>query len=311
MVAIAVPGFLGHAVLRTVIEAGTAVVDISFSPEDPMVLHDFASEKGVRAIVDCGVAPGLSNVLVGFSAAEFERLDDVLILVGGLPRKRVWPWEYRAVFSPTDVLEEYVRPCRVRLDGREVVRPALSEVELVEFPQVGTLEAFLTDGLRTLLQTIPARTLREKTLRYPGHAERMRLLREAGFLDASPIQVGDGMVSPRNLTERLLFPSWKLGSGEEEFTILRVSLVGERGRERRRIEWDLFDVTDPATGFTSMARTTGFPCAALVRMLADGSWSRPGVHPPERLGGDRALVDRLLSELQARGVRLTRREETL
>jgi saccharopine dehydrogenase-like NADP-dependent oxidoreductase len=192
----------------------------------------------------------------------------------------------------------------MRENGEEVVVPALSGVELVDLPHVGSVEAFYTDGLRTLLQTIPARTLREKTLRYPGHAEKMRMLREGGFFSDEPLQVGDISIAPRRVTEKLMFKDWALPEGDEEITVLRVVVVGRKGTKTQRITWDLYDRTDQATGDTSMARTTGFPCAIVARMLADGRWTEPGVHPPETLGRDAALTDDLLAELRRRGVQL-------
>lgn len=302
VVVLAMPGFLGHRTLGRVVECGKPVVDISFSPEDPYEWDDLARRNGVPALVDFGVAPGLSNLLVGRSVPEFDAVTGIAIFVGGLPSRRVWPWEYRAVFSPTDVLEEYTRPCRIRRGGQEVVVPALSEVELVEFTSVGTLEAFLTDGLRTLLRTQSAPNLVEKTLRYPGHADKMRVLRESGFFGTEPIDVGETRVVPRQLTERLLFPAWELPAGESEFTVLRVEVTGTRGGASKSTVWELFDSTDHAAGATSMARTTGFPCAIAARMLADGAWLRPGIHPPEILGADPAITARILSQLEARGV---------
>lgn len=307
----AVPGALGFAVLETVIGAGRPVIDISFMPEDPFELDALAQRCGVPAVVDCGVAPGLSNWLVGRSAAELDEVDTVEILVGGLPVKRVWPYEYRAVFSPSDVIEEYTRPCRLRENGAEVVVPALSGIERVDFDEAGTLEAFYTDGLRTLLRTIPARTMREKTLRYPGHAEKMMLLREGGFLDPTPRRVGGVEVAPRAVTEALLFQAWALADGEEEFTVLRVAVTGRGGGERRRSVWNLFDRTDRATGTTSMARTTGYPCAIVARLLAEARWNRPGVVPPEVLGAEAGLTEFLLEELSRRGVRIRLQVETL
>ena len=311
VVALAVPGFLGTAALRAVIAARKPVVDISFSPESPLAADVEAKAAGVPVVVDCGVAPGLSNLFVGRSVAELDAAEDVVILVGGLPVRRVWPFEYRLVFSLTDVLEEYTRPSRFREHGRTVVRPALSDPELVELPRVGTLEAFNTDGLRTLLCTVDAPNLKEKTLRFPGHAERMRMLREAGFLDATPIDVEGAKVRPRALTEALLREAWRLPDGEDEFTVLRVEVTGTKAGTKRRITWDLYDRTDPRTRTTSMARTTGFPCAIVARLLAAGVWTRPGIHPPETLGRDESLTARILRELGARGVSVERRDESL
>ena len=308
VVALAVPGFLGTHALRAVIRAGKPVADISFSPEDPLDFDAEAKAAGVPAIVDCGVAPGLSNLFVGRSVASLDATDEVVVLVGGLPVRRVWPFEYRLVFSLTDVIEEYTRPSRFRENGHEVVRPALSDPEYVDLPRVGTLEAFNTDGLRTLLRTIDAPNLKEKTLRFPGHIEKMRMLRDAGFFDQAPIRVGGVEVTPRALTEALLHKAWTLPPGDDEFTVLRVEVAGTRGGVKKRIVWDLYDQTDPKTRVTSMARTTGFPCAIIARLLAEGAFTRPGVHPPEVLGRDEALTSRILRELEERGVSVSRHE---
>lgn len=298
----AVPGALGHAALAAVLQAGRPVVDIAFAPEDPLQLDALARKAGVTAVVDCGVAPGLSNWFAGRSCAGLEQTESIEILVGGLPFRRYWPYEYRSVFSPTDVVEEYTRPCRMREGGVEKVVPALSGVEPVGFARVGTLEAFNTDGLRTLLRTLDVPTLTEKTMRWPGHAERMRMLRETGFFDERPRSFGGVNLAPRTMTEALLFEAWAPLDDDEEFTVLRVIATGRRDGRRRRQVWELFDRTDPESGATSMARTTGFPCAIVAGMVARGEWSRPGVHPPESLGQDAALTQRLLIELRARGV---------
>jgi lysine 6-dehydrogenase len=308
VVALAVPGFMGTQALRAVIRARKPVVDISFSPEDPLALDDEAKAAGVPVIVDCGVAPGLSNLFVGRSVASLDATGDVVVLVGGLPVRRVWPFEYRLVFSLTDVIEEYTRPSRFRENGCEVVRPALSDPEYVDLPRVGTLEAFNTDGLRTLLRTIDAPNLKEKTLRFPGHIEKMRMLRDAGFFDRTPVSVGGVDVVPRALTEALLHTAWALPPGDDEFTVLRVEVAGTRDGERRRVVWDLYDRTDPKTRATSMARTTGFPCAIVARLLAEGALTRPGVQPPEVLGRDEALTARILREVEERGVSISRHE---
>ncbi|HEY0593987.1 MAG TPA: saccharopine dehydrogenase C-terminal domain-containing protein, partial [Thermoanaerobaculia bacterium] len=264
----AVPGRLGTAMLRTVIEERKPVADISFAPENPLELDGLARDRGVTAIVDCGVSPGLSNLAVGRAFAKLGMLDEAVIFVGGLPVERRWPYEYRIVFSATDVIEEYTRPARLVEGGRLVVKEALSEPEPVDIPGVGTLEAFNTDGLRTLLQTVRATNMKEKTLRYPGHAERMRMLRDTGFFADAAVRVGEVEIAPRALTETLLFRAWKRPAGEEELTVLRVVAVGEAGRTPVRYTFDLFDRTDTATGETSMARTTGFPCSIMVQMLA-------------------------------------------
>ena len=302
----AVPGRIGTAMLRAVIETGTPISDISFAPENPLELDALAREKGVTAVVDCGVSPGLSNLAVGRAAAKLARIDDAVIFVGGLPVERRWPYEYRIVFSATDVIEEYTRPARLIEAGRMVVKPALSEPEPVEFAGVGTLEAFNTDGLRTLVDTVKATNMKEKTLRYPGHADRMRMLRETGFFSDEPERVGGVEVVPRALTERLLFRAWRRPEGEEELTVLRVVASGQTADGKKRtFTFDLFDRTDEATGETSMARTTGFPCSIMAQMLVRGELRRPGVLPPELFAGDDAVYAKLVAELAKRGVKFT------
>jgi lysine 6-dehydrogenase len=299
----ALPGRLGFAMLEAVLRAGKSIADISFSPEDPLSLDALARERGVTAVVDCGVSPGLSNFAVGRAAAVLDEVDNVTILVGGLPVDRRRPFGYAIVFSATDVIEEYTRPARVVEDGRVVTREALSEVETIDVPGVGTLEAFLTDGLRTLLSTVRARSMKEKTLRYPGHADAMRALRASGFFETRAVDAGGVSVSPRTVTENLLSRAWRLSEGEEEFTVLRVAVSGRsRNGVRRRYAFELLDRTNRESGMTSMARTTGFPCATAAAMLARGLYRNPGVRPPEFLAREPDVSALFLEALQARGL---------
>ncbi|MEN8151761.1 MAG: saccharopine dehydrogenase C-terminal domain-containing protein [Planctomycetota bacterium] len=302
LVVSAVPGHLGFATLRAVIEAGTDVVDIAFFPEDPFELDSLAKERGVTAVVDAGVAPGLSNLLVGRAHADLDETEEVLILVGGLPVKREWPYEYKAGFSPIDVIEEYTRPARYVQGGEVVTRPALSEPEPIDFEGVGTLEAFNTDGLRTLAATIDAPDMKEKTLRYPGHIEKMAVLRETGFFDAEPVDVDGAKVRPIDLTAALLFPMWKLGEGEADLTAMRITVAGRRDGQPVRRSFRLLDRYEPATGVHSMARTTGYTATAIARLLLEGRFAEPGVVPPEFIGRSAECVDFVLARLGERGV---------
>ena len=178
----AVPGFMGFATARAVLEAGKTLVDISFFDEDCFELDELAKAQGLTAIVDCGVAPGCGNIILGDTLRQWDHVDSFECLVGGLPAVRTWPYEYKAGFSPIDVIEEYTRPARYVKDGRTITMPALSEPELLDFEGLGTLESFNTDGLRSLIRTFPqVPDMKEKTLRYPGHIEKMRMLRELGF----------------------------------------------------------------------------------------------------------------------------------
>ncbi len=299
----ALPGHLGHRALEAAINAGKPVVDIAFAPEDPLELAASAQARGVTVVVDMGLAPGMSNVLLGHHVRTLRSVDRFECLVGGLPVERTWPFEYKAPFSPADVIEEYTRPARLREAGREVVRPALSEIERVEFPGIGTLEAFNTDGLRSLLQSYDVPDMREKTLRYPGHARMMQMLRACGFFSTDPLDLSGAQVRPRDMTSRLLFDRWMLDDADPELTVMRVTIEGTNAEGGREVHvWNLEDRRDPSSGFSSMARTTGFACCAAVELLAQGEFRSPGLHPPERLGEDPRLFDALLEYQRRRGV---------
>ncbi|NOR46315.1 MAG: saccharopine dehydrogenase, partial [Candidatus Delongbacteria bacterium] len=256
----AVPGFMGYETVKTIIECGKNVVDIAFFPEDSEPLNKLAKEKGVICITDIGVAPGICNVILGYHN-ERMKVDSYLCLVGGLPKKRTWPWEYKAPFSPCDVIEEYIRPARYKESGVEVTKTALSDPELIEFDQCGTLEAWNSDGLRSLIRTIPdVPNMKEKTMRYPGHIEKARILRESGFFSQEPIDFNGTKITPLQMTEKLLFSdnNWKLGRFEEEFTVMRIVIAGEQNGVKKKYTYDLYDEYCKDTKTSSMARTTGY-----------------------------------------------------
>jgi lysine 6-dehydrogenase len=300
----AVPGFMGFATLQAIIQAGKNVVDISFFGGDPFELDALARANGVTAVVDCGVAPGLSNMVLGYHASRMT-VEEFRCLVGGLPAVRTWPWEYKAPFSPIDVLEEYTRPARLVEHGKVVTRPALSEPELVEIAQIGTLEAFNTDGLRSLLVTMrQVPNMAEKTLRYPGHIDLVRALRESGFLSQEPITAGGSQVRPIDVTAALLFQQWRLGRGEPEFTAMEITVRGQEGETPREYVYRLLDRTDAAVGTSSMARTTGYTCTAAARLVLEGRFARVGICPPEYVGAEEGCFERVLADLAERGVQV-------
>jgi lysine 6-dehydrogenase len=304
LVVLAVPGFMGFESLKKVIEAGKNVVDISFFPEDPFLLDELAKEKGVTAVVDCGVAPGLSNVIAGYVETQLDRVESYICYVGGLPLVREWPYEYKAVFSPIDVLEEYTRPARYVEYGREVVRPALTDIELLDFPGVGTLEAFNTDGLRSLAVTLDAPFMKEKTLRYPGHANLMRIFRDSGFFSEETVNVSGESVTPINLTSKLLFDQWKLGEGESDITVFEVTMAGEIDGVSKQFSYTMLDAYDQATGTTSMARTTGYTCSIVTRQVAGGLFTQKGICPPEYVGRTPGCWQHLLAGYAERNIEL-------
>lgn len=298
----AVPGFMGFQTLRAIIESKKDVIDIAFFPEDLFELDELAKKNGVTVISDIGVAPGMSNVLIGYVDHLLDKTEKAITYVGGLPKVREWPYEYKAVFSPADVIEEYTRPARYIEHGQEVIKPALSDPELMNFPEVGTLEAFNSDGLRSLAKTIDAPFMIEKTLRYPGHIDKMKVLRETGFFDKKMIEINGVMISPLEFTSKLLFPKWQLKEGDEDVTIMQVIVEGEKDGKKLRYVYDLYDEYNPETETHSMARTTGYTATTAVRMLAAGLYKKPGVSAPEFIGQHADCVNFLLKGLAHRGV---------
>jgi lysine 6-dehydrogenase len=307
----AVPGFMGYQTLEAIIKAGRDVVDIAFFAEDPFGLDNLAKEMGVTAIMDCGVFPGMGSALIGRVARKLDTVENVLVYVGGLPEVRQWPWEYKAVFSPIDVIEEYTRPARYVENGQQVTRPALSDPELIDFADLGTLEAFNTDGLRTLGQTIGAPNMKEKTLRYPGHIDKMAVLRECGFFGDEEIEVNGQTIRPVDLTAKLLFPMWELQEGEGDLTVMQIRVEGEKNGQRLRYVYDLLDHYDHENKVSSMARTTGYTATMAARLIHEGLYTHQGISPPEYLGGEFGCVDYLLKGLEARGIFYRERVEVL
>ena len=298
----AVPGFMGFNTLKEIIKSKKNVVDIAFFPEDPFELDELAKNNNVTAVVDCGVAPGMSNILCGYAYSILDKTETILIYVGGLPVVREYPYEYKAGFSPIDVIEEYTRPARYIENGKLVIRPALSDPEFLNFDEVGTLEAFNSDGLRTLADTLNAPNMKEKTLRYPGHIEKMRMLRESGFFSQEEIEVNGNKIKPIDLTSKLLFPMWELKEGDEEFTVMKIIVEGEKDKKKIRCTYNLLDRHDKKTNTHSMARTTGYTATIVLRLIANGLFDRKGICPPEYIGQKPDCVDFVLNGLKERGV---------
>jgi len=308
LVITAVPGFMGFETLKAVINAGKNVVDISFFPEDALQLDRLAREKNVTAITDCGVAPGVSNLVIG-RYNEIMEIESFECYVGGLPKIRKKPFEYKAPFSPIDVIEEYTRPARLKENGQIVVKPALSEIELMDFDGVGTLEAFNTDGLRSILFTMPhVPNLKEKTLRYPGHAELIIALQRSGFFSTESIHFKENEIVPLLYTSAILLKEWKLTPDEEEFTVMKVIVKGKMNGADKTIEYSMIDYFDAATQTSSMSRTTGYTCTAAANAFAEGLFNEKGVLPPELVGKDEKCFDYILNYLRERNVNWIKKE---
>jgi len=297
----AVPGFLGYKTLEKIIKLKKDVVDISFFPENALDLNQLAIDNNVTAIVDCGVAPGMDNVILGHYNESYN-IESFECLVGGLPKEKKWPFCYKAPFSPIDVIEEYTRPARYVENGNLVVRPPLTDCDYVDFENVGTLESFNSDGLRSIIHTMPhIKDMKEKTLRYPGHVEYIRVLKESGFFNEDVLKGYD--ISPLEFTSKILFKEWKLGTKEKEFTVMRVTIVGtSKNGVKEKIVYDLYDEYCEETNISSMARTTGYTATAAINLFFEGLFSKKGVFPPELVGKEKGCYEFFMKYLKDRNI---------
>ncbi len=301
----AVPGFMGYKMMRDVIESKKNIVDISFYPEDPFGLDKLAKQNKVIAIMDCGVAPGMGNIIFGYHDKNM-KITDYECLVGGLPEKREWPYEYQAVFSPIDVIEEYIRPARYVQNSSLIIKEALSDTELVNFDEIGTLESWNSDGLRTLIKTMPhVPNMIEKTLRYPGCVEYLKVLRESGFFSYDEIDVNGHVIRPIDMTAKLLFPKWKMKEGDKDFTVMRIIIKGFENHKQVEYQYNLLDKFKDDT--ISMARTTGFTCTAVANLVINQKYNQIGISPPEYLGNH---FKEIKDYLEKRGVKYKMRKKS-
>lgn len=300
----ALPGDIGYSSVGAAIDAGVNMVDVSYMPENPLQLSKEAEKAGVTVVPDCGVAPGISNVLIGHSLSGLDKVERIYIMVGGLPERPIPPLGYTITWSSEGLIDEYTRTAKIVENGKVVDVKALTGLEVVEFPGVGKLEAFYTDGLRTLIQTVKdAETMWEKTLRYPGHVAKIKLLRALGFFDEKPVRVEGISLSPRKLAAKLL--EAKLRRPDiADILALKVEVHGKRGKEETRFVYYLLDHCDQKRGVSAMARTTAYPASILAQLVARGDIKIKGVVPLETLGGEDRLYERITAELEKRQIKI-------
>jgi len=299
-----VPGKYGYEMMKTVIGLGKNLVDISFMAEDFEQLDGLAKEKGVTVIPDMGVAPGMSNFLMGRGAALLDEVEDAYIYVGGIPTKPFPPFNYKITWSPKDCIQEFTRPVTVVKDGKKEVLEATAGLHLRDFPGVGTLEAFYTDGLRSLAKNIKAKNLGEMTLRWPGHVEQMRLLRTMGLFEEEPKILGGKEVVPVDIAADMLFPLWKMEpeKGDRDLTVMEIDVHGFKGSDEVTWSWYLLDYFDEKTWNTSMSRCTGCSCSIFARAVAKGLVKQKGVLPAEKLAANDELYEFVISEQKKRRI---------
>ena len=301
----ALPGRLGFELLQEAVGLGRDVVDISYTSKDPFKLNQRALSENCTLVPQCGVAPGFTNMCLGDASKRLEKMSRVRIFVGGLPQKPVPPLNYRVVFSLEDVINEYTRPVRVIENGhRKIVEP-LSGRGFLGFPGVGNLEYFLTDGLGTLPRSFPkVRNMHELTLRYPGHAETMNILRVLGYFDRRKMKVEGIQIEPRRLSIEVLKSAFSLGT-PEDLLAFRVDVEGVSRGRKVLVRYQMLDRFDRKNGVSAMARTTAYPCTSVALLLGRKRLPWRGVVPPEKIALDPELFNFVLSHLRARGIRPT------
>lgn len=306
----AMPGYLGFKTLKKTLIAGKNVVDVSFFPENCFDLDHLAKKNDLFAVVDCGLAPGMDNIILGHQDTKME-VNKFECLVGGLPAKRVWPFNFKSLFSPIDVIQEYTGPARYVENGEVVEREALSDCELMDIKRVGTLEAFNTDGLRTLIKTmdhIPY--MKEKTLRYPGHCEYIQVLKSSGFFSDQPLELNGIEFSPLEVSARILENDWKFAASEEEFTVVRTTIEGDENGKQKRYIYRMLDKTDKKSKISSMARSNGYTATAVTNFVLK---NKPpvGICPPETIGAIDGAFKFILDYLSQRDINYRLEETTI
>jgi len=289
--------------LEAVIRAGKNIVDISYFLENPFELDELAKEKGVTVLVDCGVVPGMSNIILGDHMRTM-KVTDYKVFVGGFPKSRKAPLAYKTDFPVLEVLEELSGPGRCVEDGKVVARQALAETMTIDLPKLGTMACLNADGLRTLLHTCASEipNMFEKNLRYPEYVDQMRIFDDLGFFSQTPIQVNGVSVKPLDVISAILTPVWKYEPGESDLTVMRLIISGEEDGTPATYTYDLYDQLDPATGTPSMARTTGYTCAGVTKVLLDGGYSKTGISAPENFGRVKGCRESVQKYLEDRGV---------
>ncbi len=308
MVVGALPGELGYRSCKASISAKVDMVDVSYMPEDIMTLNTAALKAGVSIVPDCGMSPGLCSMLVGRGASKLDEVEEAHMLNGGLPEKPLPPLDYVITWSVRDLIDMYSRKVSIVKDGRVIRTEALSGVEEIDFPGVGKLEAFYTDGLRTLLHTVRAKEMWEKTLRYPGHIEKINLLKALGFLGPEKVKVAGTEVDPREITA-ILFEK-KLKRPEiPDIVVILIRVSGSKDGKRIKYVYHVLDHYDKKHHITSMARTTAYTSSIVIQLMARKTIEEKGVIPPEKLGMNETFFDILMREMKKRKVMIKEKKK--
>ena len=305
----ALPAKLRGKLILAVIKGSANLVDITFGNDDIREYLPLSGDSSFLIIPDCGLAPGISNFIVGKFTGAFEELENVEIYVGGLPNKPVPPLEYKITFASDSVVDEYINPAKVVENGKIVVREALSGIE--EFPNDSLghpLEVFYTDGLRSLIDTIRSpRNMFEKTIRYKGHAEKVKILRELGFFDSAERDIDGNMVIPRKLTEKIL--DEKLRYPEiGDTVILKIRVSGMKNGKKLIMEANMIYRCEARPDYTGMSITTASPASVIAQMIGENMIRGKGIVTMEEIASGEGIFDEFIKRLSDRGVKIDIKE---
>lgn len=306
----ALPYYFNFRLAELAVEARTHFCDLGGNTEiviGQKALDSQAKAAGVSIVSDCGLAPGMVNILAALGIRQLDRPREVHLKVGGLPRNPEPPLRYQVVYSLEGVIDYYTTLSWILREGRLKQVEALSEVEEVFIPEVGVLEAFHTaGGLSLMAQSHQGKLERMeyKTLRYPGHADAMRVVRELGLLSTDPVDVKGAIVKPRDVFLAAAGPKLRRNPRvSPDLVALRVDVIGERNGREITLRWDLIDRYDPETGITAMMRTTGYSLSITALQQADRSIPA-GAWTPDEIVPAAAYIEALAD----RGIRITHEE---
>ena len=307
----ALPGWLGYRVCKAAISAKVDMVDVSYMPEDVMKLSHDALKAKICLIPDCGMSPGIGNILIGHAVSKLDKVESIHILNGGLPEKPVPPLGYVITWSVRDLIDMYYRKVNIIENGKRIQVEPMTGLEETKFPGVGELEAFYTDGLRTLLHSIRnLHEMWEKTFRYPGHVEKIKLLKALGWFDEKPVKIGNFEVVPRDVAARLL--ERKLKRPEiRDIVAMLIEVEGLQGNKRIKYTYNMFDKYDRKHHVTAMARTTAYTASVVAQLAAKKAIVEKGVIPPEKLGLNDLIYRRFLDMMGKRGVKIRETKKVL
>lgn len=307
----ALPGEIGYQVCKASCVAGIDLVDVSYMPEDVMTLQKDASKTGICILPDCGMSPGLGSVLVGYAVSKLDKVGNVHMLNGGLPEKPIPPLGYMITWSVKDLIDMYSRKVNIVREGKIVQVPAMSGLQEINFPGVGKLEAFYTDGLRTMLYTFKnVKNMWEKSLRYPGHVEKIGLLKDLGFFEEKELKIEKFSISPREVTAKLLESKLKR-KDIGDIVVMLIEVDGTKNGNRVQYTYQVLDHYDKKHQVTAMGRTTAYTASVVAQLLAQKAIKEKGVIPPEKLGMNRELYNKFMSLMKKRNISVKESRKTI